>query len=75
MTEMQAAMGTVQISRLPNFVEREINLLNLYKKKLGNLPIKFQSIFKGALSSYHLFTIELKEKRFDRDVLYTFSER
>ena len=70
MTEMQAAMGTVQIARLPNFVDKRNKLANLYKNKLANLPIKFQSILKGAKSSYHLFTIELKEKRFDRDRLY-----
>ena len=70
MTEMQAAMGTVQIGRLPKFVDKRNKLANLYKNKLANLPIKFQSILKGAKSSYHLFTIELKEKRFDRDRLY-----
>ena len=70
MTEMQAAMGTVQISRLPYFVEKRNKLANLYKKKLSNLPIKFQSILKGTISSYHLFTIELKDNRFDRDRLY-----
>ena len=72
MTEMQAAMGTVQIARLPNFVDKRNKLANLYKNKLSNLPIKFQSISKGTISSYHLFTIELKDKRFDRDKLYTF---
>ena len=72
MTEMQAAMGTVQISRLPYFVEKRNKLANLYKKKLSNLPIKFQSISKGTISSYHLFTIELKDNRFDRDRLYAF---
>ena len=72
MTEMQAVMGTVQISRLPHFVEKRNKLAQLYKNKLSNLPIKFQLVSKSALSSYHLFTIELKEKRFKRDVLYTF---
>ena len=72
MTEMQAVMGTVQISRLPHFVEKRNKLAQLYKDKLGNLPIKFQLVSKRALSSYHLFTIELKEKRFKRDMLYTF---
>ena len=72
MTEMQAAMGTVQISRLSHFVEKRNKLANLYKKKLATLPIKFQVVSKGALSSYHLFTIELKEKRSNRDKLYSF---
>ena len=67
---MQAAMGTVQIARLPNFVDKRNKLAYLYKNKLANLPIKFQSILKDTISSYHLFTIELKDQRFDRDRLY-----
>lgn len=70
MTEMQAAMGTVQIARLPDFVIKRNKLANLYKNKLANFPLKFQTISKGSISSYHLFTIELKEKSFDRDRLY-----
>lgn len=72
MTEMQAAMGTVQISRLPDFVGKRNKLAHLYKKKLVHLPVKFQLVSKGNLSSYHLFTIEVKEKRFSRDGLFSF---
>ena len=72
MTEMQAAMGTVQISRLPHFVDKRNELAHLYKKKLAHLPVKFQLVSKGNLSSYHLFTIEVKEKRFSRDKLFSF---
>ena len=72
MTEMQAAMGTVQISRLPHFVDKRNRLAHLYKKKLANLPVKFQIVPKGNISSYHLFTIELKEGRFNRDRLFSF---
>jgi dTDP-4-amino-4,6-dideoxygalactose transaminase len=72
MSEMQAAMGTVQISRLSHFLGKRNKLANRYKKKLANLPIKCQVVSKGSLSSYHLFTIELKEKRFNRDRLYSF---
>ena len=72
MTEMQAVMGTVQISRLPHFVEKRNKLAQLYKDKLGNLPIKFQLVSKELSRAITLFTIELKEKRFKRDMLYTF---
>ena len=72
MTEMQAAMGTVQLSRLPHFVNKRNKLAHLYKKELANLPIKFQLVSDRNLSSYHLFTIELKEKRFNRDMLFSF---
>ena len=51
-------------------MDKRKKLAYLYKNKFANLPIKFQSILKDTISSYHLFTIELKDQRFDRDRLY-----
>ena len=72
MTEMQAAMGIVQISRLPSFVKKRNALSTVYKKKLKNLPLKFQLISKNSLSSYHLFTVQITDKAYDRDELFRF---
>ena len=69
---MQAAMGIVQISRLPSFVKKRNALSLVYKEKLENLPLKFQVISKNCLSSYHLFTVQITDKTYDRDELFRF---
>ena len=71
-TEMQAAMGIVQMSRLSSFLKKRNELSNLYKEKLKNLPLKFQLIDGDSLCSYHLFTVQITDKNYDRDELFRF---
>ena len=71
-TEIQAAMGIVQISRLSSFVRRRNEISKLYKEKLRNLPLKFQLIDGNSLCSYHLFTVKITDKNYDRDELFRF---
>ena len=71
-TEMQAALGIVQISRLSSFLRKRNELSKLYKEKLKNLPLKFQSVEENSLSSYHLFTVKITDKNYDRDELFRF---
>ncbi len=72
MSELQAALGSSQIERLQQFVNKRNILAKYYKKHLSELPFKFQKILPGCNSSYHLFTVELTDKRFARDELYRF---
>ncbi len=72
MTEMGAAMGIVQLSRLNHFVEKRNYLASLYRQSLTSLPIKFQKVSENNLSSYHLFTIQISAEIFDRNNLYGF---
>ena len=72
MTEMQAALGIVQMSRLEFFVKRRNELTKGYMKKLDSLPLKFQLVSENCRSSCHLFTLQIADKRYDRDDLYMF---
>ena len=67
MIDINSDMGIIQLKKInKNWLIRK-NFYNFYKKKLKNLPIKFQKInFKNIKHSYHLFYVvidKLKTKR------------
>lgn len=72
MTEFQAALGISQLRRLKTFVNTRNKLAKIYKNRLSHLPLKFQEVLPNAISSYHLFTIEITDKNFSRDALYAY---
>ena len=57
MNELQAALGISQLKKLDSFNLKRTKIAKIYKKKLKNLPIKFQKIDKNNFTSYHLFVI------------------
>ncbi|MGL6116737.1 UDP-4-amino-4,6-dideoxy-N-acetyl-beta-L-altrosamine transaminase [Plesiomonas sp.] len=63
MTELQAALGVSQMTRLDEFVQRRHHLANLYTKMLAKLPIQLP-IFNSeqGYSAIHLFPIRLHSK-------------
>jgi len=63
MSDVQAALGISQLSKIERFISKRNYLAKLYKKNLSHLPIHFQTILDNNLSSYHLFTINFLEKR------------
>ncbi len=62
MTEMQAALGLSQLSRLEHFVQQRNQLAQQYKSALADLPIYWQNTDGDSLSSYHLFYICLTDE-------------
>ena len=62
-TDFQAALGISQHKRLDEYVKKRNSLAEKYKIKLNNLPVKFQEIKKDRISAYHLFVINLKDKK------------
>tara|TARA_Y100000768_G_C23987093_1_gene689579 strand:+ start:1153 stop:2319 length:1167 start_codon:yes stop_codon:yes gene_type:complete len=75
MIDINSAMGIIQLKKLnKNWLIRK-NFYNFYKRKLKNLPLKFQKTnFKNIKHSYHLFYIVIdklktKKKR-DELVMY-----
>lgn len=60
MTEMQAALGINQLTRLTEFVDDRNRLAERYDDKLANLPIILPKQIKGSYSAYHLYIIKLK---------------
>ncbi|KPZ63256.1 UDP-4-amino-4,6-dideoxy-N-acetyl-beta-L-altrosamine transaminase [Pseudoalteromonas sp. P1-16-1b] len=59
MTELQAALGVSQISRLEEFVAARHKLAERYNDKLASLPIVLPYQLPNTYSGLHLFVIRL----------------
>ncbi|MCX4028796.1 UDP-4-amino-4,6-dideoxy-N-acetyl-beta-L-altrosamine transaminase [Endozoicomonas sp. SM1973] len=60
MTDIQAALGLSQLSRLDEFVEDRNKLATRYKIMLDSLPVSPQYIQKYNYSSFHLYVIRIE---------------
>lgn len=60
MTEMQAALGLSQLSRLEAFVARRNQLAERYDRLLADLPLDLPGRDSGTLSSFHLYIVRLR---------------
>ncbi|TBR41254.1 UDP-4-amino-4,6-dideoxy-N-acetyl-beta-L-altrosamine transaminase [Marinomonas agarivorans] len=59
MTELQAALGVSQMTRLSEFVKARHQLAERYYEKLADLPITLPYQLPGTYSGLHLFVIRL----------------
>lgn len=59
MTDLQAALGLSQMSRLHDFVVRRNAIAQRYDKLLIDAPVILPEIAKDAYSAYHLYVIQL----------------
>ena len=59
MTELQAALGLSQLSRLDAYVSRRAALAKRYDHELSNLPIDRPGRFPGAESAWHLYVVRV----------------
>jgi len=73
MTDMQAALGLSQMSRLNEFVCKRHELANRYNKKLSQIPVvtPFQGV--DNYSSYHLYVIRLKLTKISKSHIKIFN--
>lgn len=60
MTDIQAALGASQMSRLDEFVHRRHIIAKRYDKALADLPLTLPWQHPDTYSSYHLYVIRLK---------------
>jgi UDP-4-amino-4,6-dideoxy-N-acetyl-beta-L-altrosamine transaminase len=58
MTDIQAALGVSQMSKLPKFVERRNEIASQYTSVFEDLNLRVQKVLDGDRSSYHLYTIQ-----------------
>lgn len=61
MTEMQAAIGLVQLRKLDKYVQHRRDIAQLYRDEIGDL-VEYQFEPKDRKSSYYLFTILVEPK-------------
>lgn len=68
MTNICAAIGVAQLEQADSFINKKIELVNLYKKLLADAPISFQKDEPNVLNSYWIFSI-LTRNQPERDEL------
>jgi UDP-4-amino-4,6-dideoxy-N-acetyl-beta-L-altrosamine transaminase len=61
MTELQAALGCSQMSRIDDFVSKRNTLAKIYDEQLSEMSIILPVVPSGIYSSYHLYIIKLED--------------
>ena len=61
-TDLQAALGISQMSRIDSFVSKRNKLAERYDENLSNLPLALPKTPNNTYSSYHLYIIKINEK-------------
>lgn len=60
MTDMQAALGVSQMTRLAHYVERRHEIADRYNELLADLPLTLPWQHPDSYSAYHLYVIRLQ---------------
>ncbi|MBU2699162.1 UDP-4-amino-4 [Sporomusaceae bacterium BoRhaA] len=60
MTDIQAALGCSQMTKIDEFVRRRREIAAYYDEKLSDLPLQLPKQHEDTCSSYHLYIIRLK---------------
>lgn len=60
MTDMQAALGASQMTRLKDYVKRRHEIAQRYNELLANLPVALPWQHPDSYSAYHLYVIRLQ---------------
>ncbi len=74
MTDIQAALGSSQMQRLDEFVERRCFLANRYNQLLQDLPLMLPWQHPDNDSSWHLYVIRLKLDKINKTHRQVFEE-
>ncbi len=60
MTDLQAALGTSQMHRLDEFVQKRHHLIRRYSESLSSLPIVLPWLSENTYTASHLYIVRLK---------------
>lgn len=72
MTDMQAALGVSQMTRLTDYVKRRQAIAQRYNQLLAELPITLPWQHPDSYSAYHLYVIRLQLNRISATHLHVF---
>lgn len=74
MTDLQAALGVSQISRLTTFISARKKLAQYYNEQLADLPLILPKQMAQTESSWHLYIIQLKLDLINKSHQQVFNE-
>lgn len=63
MTDLQAALGSSQLKRLPQFLMRRRQLVGRYRELLATLPVTLPATGADHTSAWHLFVVRVAAAR------------
>ena len=73
MTDLQAALGISQLTRLSMFISSRQEKATLYNKALANLPVTLPYQHSEASSSWHLYIVRLQLNKIEKNHPQVFS--
>ncbi len=74
MTDIQAALGNSQMTRLDEFITQRHEIVNKYNRAFENLPIVLPWQHPDMYSAFHLYVIRLKLDRISKTHRQVFEE-
>jgi dTDP-4-amino-4,6-dideoxygalactose transaminase len=74
MTDIQAALGTSQMRRLDEFVDRRRYLADRYMKTLRDMPLILPWQSPDSYSAWHLYVIRIASEKIEKSHLQVFRE-
>ena len=63
MNDIEATLGVGQLKRLNKFINRRNQIAKIYNRDLKSLPIKFNTLDKNVRSTFHLYVIQINNKK------------
>ena len=67
MNDVEATLGLMQLKKINKWIKYKNFLANRYQLAFKELPLKYQLIPKNYYSSYHLYIILIKSRKYSRD--------
>lgn len=74
LTDIQAALGLSQLSRLDQYVNTRHQLANTYSQQLADFPLKIQRQTPDSVSAFHLYTVMLDIEKLTTTRLKVFED-
>jgi UDP-4-amino-4,6-dideoxy-N-acetyl-beta-L-altrosamine transaminase len=74
MSDMNAALGLSQLSRLDNFISERNKIAHTYSKAVQQLGLVPQKILENIYSSYHLYPVRVKLSEFGKSQKFVYQE-
>ena len=74
MTDIQAALGLSQLSRLDQYVQKRREIAEIYNERLSSLPISLPMQNPKTESAFHLYVIRIANESSDKNRRATYDQ-